>query len=267
MPVHIFSHPRSGSTLLIHIIKSFGFTSFVEVFHPSDDVFCGYARSFLAENKSLEVLSLEERRTNPWKFIEDLKLVSSGGKIGDYVFKTFVGHLKLPLLFSDNNPANTFLVHERSLLHSFASDIVARKIKKWGRVDTTNMIVDFDINEFKDYFWRHYRYLSEAKAFCLDKKLFFPVTYSNLVELELAKLAELFHPLLEAYGINVSDDWLPHSSLPVKQNSSSLLSEKFSDISSLTELFADSFDLLDGEIFPSDQANLLIAGKLSRSCH
>lgn len=267
MPVHIFSHPRSGSTLLIRIINNLGFANFVEVFHPNEEVFLNYAQKFVPDQIDLAKIPFQERRTKPWEFIAALTKISCIDETSDYVFKTFVGHLKPFHLFSDDNPADTFFVHERSLLHSYASDLVAKKLKSWGNVDTTSMIIDFNFNEFKSYFKLHYNYLYKAKAFCKQKRCLVFSTYSKIKELDAEELSQLLRFFLDFHNLSVNDSLLLHSSLPVRQNSSNLLSDKFSDVSCLTNLFGDDFALLNAEIYPSDQANILISNKLSTLSH
>ena len=154
----LVSHPRSGSTSLLRTLaKKAEVSAAYEMFHMNEEVVLEHLKHALSDEnietikeKSSELGfdSLKEfYQTDSLKYLE---LIHSLAESDDFIFKIFPYHMKEGENFEKIiSSCDLVIFLSRNSLHSCISNQVAIKVGTYANVDTSDVSVEFDEEEFK----------------------------------------------------------------------------------------------------------------------
>ena len=158
----LLSMARCGTNYLTSLMHRFkNINANAEIFHKHN-IHCN-AEILMKLKQNLNDEELRDLIDNdPLNYIRKIKDVVDE----DYIFfKMFDSHFYR--VINDDNIKNFLkeislvLIVDRNPLDIFISKKKADKIKKWSQVDTSNVKIDFDINEYKSFLNRKHTWFDK----------------------------------------------------------------------------------------------------------
>lgn len=177
----VFSEARTGSNLLCELFFSYNcarvlnefFIYFVDekatphyrfMSAAEKDLFFNY---FNTEDKTITSLT-QVINNNPKTSLELLDMINNYKykviKVHDFIFN----NLNLSFLLDD--PETKFILLNRtSKIKQYVSNLIANQIKEWHSVDTSNIKIHVDINEFLEFKQRSNLWNSQIEKLLIEK--------------------------------------------------------------------------------------------------
>jgi len=236
--VTIVSYPRTGSSLLLRLIRPLGVCALLEIFHPLEAVAKQHIADKFYGNTFHEVAANYDRNEVIADIDDFLDTILDAGRCLNsqiITFKIFPGHLHSDSLDRLLRRSSAVLFHSRNKLHSYISDLIATDIQCWGTRNTSDIYPEFDAVSFLSYLKMTHGYLSNAYSLATDRRL--PMLFSSYEGLRSLDntscqqfyVAEIFSHIL---GKDISPLSKPIN-LPIQQDQRSMATEKISNSQSL----------------------------------
>lgn len=236
----LLSMARCGTNYLTSLMHRFkNINANAEIFHKHN-IHCN--EEILTKLK--QTLNDEELRdlidNDPIDYIRKIKNVVDE----DYIFfKMFDSHFYR--VINDNNIKNFLkelslvIVVDRNPLDIFISKKKADKIKKWSQVDTSNVKIDFDINEYKSFLNRKHTWFDKIDKMIHELDIpSIKLNYETISEKSDSDNIKYFANEFSKNKMHLSSYSLPvHNVKHFKQDKSKNLCEKIENYDSIKKYF------------------------------
>lgn len=176
--ITIASYPRTGSSLLLHLLNRFNVTGLLEIFHSNPVV----ARNHLAADEAIKTApgliqnyTRELITQDPLALLEAIAAIKRDSKA--IVFKIFPGHLPEEKLAEVIAKSDALVIHSRNRVHSHISDIIATRLGSWSHIPTSDQFIDFNPDRFKHYSRHVHHFLTTALRLAIDNRT--AITFSS----------------------------------------------------------------------------------------
>ena len=148
--VTVVSHPRSGSTFLVaEAGKLSNVRALMEVFHCNESVVVDHLQAFADPIKKQLAVTEDGFRekiiSDPLQYLQELNKEVPEGIL---LFKVFPEHLPADKLGHVIHASNLIIFLLRNVLHSFISNEIAKKLERFGGVDTSEIKIEFSKSAF-----------------------------------------------------------------------------------------------------------------------
>jgi len=153
------STPRSGTTHLFNVIREFpNLRVYAEIFNPVKAFgLDGELNEALTERRGKPLPSdrddpetIDYVRSHPHQVLSAMEDLAGDRTV---VVKLFPGHLDIDFVCEELLPRDdvAVIVVHRRVLDCYASVLKARQLQAWQRTDTTNMLVNGQIDHFASW--------------------------------------------------------------------------------------------------------------------
>lgn len=148
----------------------------LEIFHPHEDVICQHLNEGLGKDATEGVkasLGIKEIKpfglTNPVSYINKLKDAALSKGNQSLLFKIFPDHLRDESKLKEVLSISDYvIVLRRNTLQSYISNKKAIKVGTYANVDTSDIKVDFDSNEFISWRRNIYSFFDSVCSICSE---------------------------------------------------------------------------------------------------
>ncbi len=236
----LLSMARCGTNYLTSLMHRFkNMNANAEVFHKHNIHCNAEILKRLKQNFNDEKLR-DLIDNDPVNYLKKIKDVVEE----DYIFfKMFDAHFDR--VINDNNIKNFFeeislvVIVNRNPLDIFISKKKADKIKKWSQVDTSNVKIDFDVNEYQSFLKRKQSWFEEINRIVNEYNIpYIKLDYETLLKKSDSDNIKYFANKFCRNKMNLSSYSLPVDTIKhFKQDKSKNLCEKIENYDSVKKYF------------------------------
>lgn len=195
----LISSPRSGSTYITRLLsESNHVTNLEEPFHPTQEA---NPITYHLLHRTPEIGTMHEGLTP----VEQINICKNTIPSKYFVYKIFPGHIKEQRYINEIiNQSFVVIILYRNILKKFISDRKARKIDAWENVNTTDIKIHFDIDDYKFYKQKNEKFIEFNKKYVQSiGKPFYTIQYESFFSMTIQEQVEYLNNIRELSELKI----------------------------------------------------------------
>ena len=188
---------RSGSTNLNEIFRNFININVNSELFNADECWCSqYTKNLIIKKYGKNYLKIT---TDINYQIEILKYLSENCNEEFFIFKIFLEQSTIEILqkmIKENIIYRIIILERKNIIDRFISERKARMLNKWGKFDTTNYKIEFNIQKYESF--KNYHKECYSKYFKIVKDNYTYIEYNETINLDsiIKKIKSIFPELI-----------------------------------------------------------------------
>lgn len=188
---------RSGSTNLNEIFRNFiNINVNAEIFNKSESWCNNDNKQLIISRYGKNYLKITTDKNYQ---IEILKYLSENCNEEFFIFKIFLEQSTIEILqkmIKENIIYRIIILERKNIIDRFISERKARMLNKWGKFDTTNYKIEFNIQKYESF--KNYHKECYSKYFKIVKDNYTYIEYNETINLDsiIKKIKSIFPELI-----------------------------------------------------------------------